>query len=187
MKPNLVFKKSIEQNSHLVELESGLTPYGAICLCKEEKKKEKAETKKRKKKKKVESPFSYDLTLDKVQSFRIQYDSNLSLLSKSILNSFQNKYIYHAINDILHLLDSIPTERDKLLAILYSPMISLQNDFSINFFDIWIHQIHIEEVFKPNKFLRAKSNIKTLAETTYITIELLYKETPPKKEKEVLW
>jgi hypothetical protein len=72
---------------------------------------------------------------------------------KIILNSFQNKYIYYAIDDILYLFKSNPIERDNLLAILYSPVLSLQNNFSINFFDIWIHEIYINEISKVNKFL----------------------------------
>jgi hypothetical protein len=49
----------------------------------------------------------------------------LSSTAKFILNSFQNKYIYYAIDDILYLLKSDPIERDSLLAILYSPILSL--------------------------------------------------------------
>jgi hypothetical protein len=36
----------------------------------------------------------------------------LSSTAKFILNSFQNKYIYYAIDDILYLLKSDPIERD---------------------------------------------------------------------------
>jgi hypothetical protein len=56
----------------------------------------------------------------------------LSSTAKFILNSFQNKYIYYN-DDILYLLKSDPIERDSLLAILYSPILSLQNNFSVNF------------------------------------------------------
>jgi hypothetical protein len=64
-------------------------------------------------------------------------------IAKFILNSFQNKYLYYAIDDILYSLKSNPIERDNLLGILYSPVLSLQNNFSINFFDIWIREIYI--------------------------------------------
>jgi hypothetical protein len=74
-------------------------------------------------------------------------------LQKFILNSFQNKYIYYAIDDILYTLKSNPIERDNLLAILYSPVLSLQNNFSVNFFDIWIREIYIEEISKLINFL----------------------------------
>jgi hypothetical protein len=62
------------------------------------------------------------------------------------------KYLYYAIDDILYLLKANPIERDNLLAILYSPIISLQNNLSINFFDIWINEIYINETPKINKF-----------------------------------
>jgi hypothetical protein len=38
-------------------------------------------------------------------------------IAKLILNSFQNKYIYYAIDDILYSFKSNPSERDNLLAI----------------------------------------------------------------------
>ena len=37
------------------------------------------------------------------QIFQIKYDKRLSFVAKSILNSFRNKYIYYAIDDILYL------------------------------------------------------------------------------------
>jgi hypothetical protein len=77
----------------------------------------------------------------------------LSSTAKAILNSFQNKYIYYAIDDILYLLKSNPIERNNLLAILYSPILSLQNNFSINFFDIWIREVYIEEILNLINFL----------------------------------
>ena len=77
---------------------------------------------------------------------------------KIVLNSFQKKYIYYAIDDILYSFQSNPNERDNLLAILYSPVLSLQNNFSINFFDIWIDEIYINEVSKVNKFLNNDSS-----------------------------
>jgi hypothetical protein len=93
------------------------------------------------------------------QTFQIKYEKKLSSTAKFILNSFQNKYIYYAIDDILYLLKSNPIERDNLLAILYSPVLSLQNNFSINFFDIWIREIYINEISKVNKFLTNDSQI----------------------------
>ena len=87
------------------------------------------------------------------KTFQIKYDKKLSSLAKFILNSFQNKYIYYAIDDILYLLKSNPVERDNLLALLYSPVLSLQNNLCINFFDIWIQEVYIDEISKVNKFL----------------------------------
>jgi hypothetical protein len=117
--------------------------------------------------------------------FQIKYEKKLSSIAKLVLTSFQSKYIYYAIDDILHLLRANPVERDNLLAILYSPIISLQNNLSINFFDIWIHEIYINETPKINKFLTNDS--KNFEQFSYITIKLLYKTRIPIKKRESLW
>jgi hypothetical protein len=119
------------------------------------------------------------------KTFQIKYCENLSATAKFILNSFQNKYIYYAIDDILYLLKSNPIERDNLLAVLYSPIISLQNNFSINFFEIWIRDIYINEISKPNKFL--KQDLENLEKVNFITIKLFYKTGIPVKKQEPLW
>lgn len=119
------------------------------------------------------------------QTFQIKYEKKLSSIAKVILNSFQNKYIYYAIDDILYSLKGNLIERDNILAILYSPVLSLQNNFSINFFDIWIREIYIEEISKVNKFLINDSH--TLEQFSYITIKLFYKTRVPVKKQESLW
>jgi hypothetical protein len=119
------------------------------------------------------------------KTFQIEYHENLSLTAKFILNSFQNKYIYYAIDDILYSFKSNPIERDNLLAILYSPILSLQNNFLVNFFDIWIRDIYIDEISKTNKFLKQDS--ENLDKVTYITIKLFYKTRVPLKKQESLW
>ena len=113
----------------------------------------------------------------KLKTFQIKYEKKLSSVAKLILNSFHKKYIYHAIDDILYSFQSNLTERDNLLAILYSPILSLQNNFSINFFDIWIYEIYINEVPKINKFL--KNDSSNLEQFSYITIKLLYETRIP--------
>jgi len=119
------------------------------------------------------------------KTFYIKYEKNLSLVSKFILNSFRNKYIYYAIDDILYLLNSNPIERDKLLSILYSPILLLQNNFYVNFFDIWIQEIYINEIPKPNKFMNQDyKNFKTF---DYIIVKFLYKTSIPSKKIESLW
>jgi hypothetical protein len=128
------------------------------------------------------------------KTFQIKYEKKLSPLAKVILNSFQNKYIYYAIDDILYSFKANRTERENLLAILYSPILSLQNNFSINFFDIWIREVYIEEISKANKFLTGQSLIghrstryQTSGQFSYITIKLLYKTKVPVKKQESLW
>jgi hypothetical protein len=121
----------------------------------------------------------------KSKTFQIRYEKKLSPIAKLVLNSFHNKYIYYAIDDILYSFQSIPHERDSLLAILYSPIISLQNNFSINFFDIWINEIYINEVSKFNKFLNNDS--LNFEQFSYITIKLFYKTSVPIKKQDSLW
>ena len=127
-------------------------------------------------------PNSSELTF---KTFQIKYEKRLSSIAKLLLNSFQNKYLYYAIDDILELLKSNPIERDNLLAILYSPVLSLQNNLSINFFDIWIHEIYIDQTAKKNKFLTTQ--IQDSDCFYYITIKLLYRKKIPIKKQESLW
>jgi hypothetical protein len=122
---------------------------------------------------------------NETKTFHIKYENKLSPVAKFILNSFQNKYIYYAIDDILDSFKSNPNERNNLLAILYSPVLSLQNNFSINFFDIWIHEIYIHEVSKINKFLTNGSS--NFEQPNYITIKLLYKPRLVFKKPNSLW
>lgn len=121
----------------------------------------------------------------KILTFQIKYEKDLSTFAKFILNSFQKKYIYYAIDDILYLLKSNPIERDNLLSIIYSPIVSLQNNFSINFFDIWIYEIYINEVSKVNKFIT--NNSQNFEQFNYITIKLFYKTGVPRKKQDTLW
>ena len=121
----------------------------------------------------------------KCKTFQIKYHGQLSLIAKFILNSFQNKYIYYGIDDILYQFGLDSNEYEKLLAILYSPVISLQNNYSVNFFDIWVNEIYIEENSKPNKFLSKES--QSLSQFTYITIKFFYKTNIPTKKQESLW
>jgi len=119
------------------------------------------------------------------KTFQIRYDKKLSSLAKFILNSFKNKYIYYAIDDILDLLRSNPVERESLLELLYSPVLSLHNNLCINFFDIWIQEVYINETSKVNKFLH--SQYQNLEPFTEITIKFLYKTRVPVKKVDSLW
>ena len=119
------------------------------------------------------------------KTFQIRYDKKLSSLAKFILTSFKNKYIYYAIDDILYLLKSNPVEKESLLGLLYSPVLSLHNNLSINFFDIWIQEIYINETSKVNKFLSHEN--QHLAQFTDITIKFLYKTRIPVKKADSLW
>ena len=157
--------------------------YENRCKCNEEF----SITKKRKSNTRSEGkPFQYPKPSEVIsKTFQIEYREKLSLTAKAFLNSFQNKYIYYAIDDILYSMKSNSLERDNLLAVLYSPVISLQNNFSVNFFDIWINDIYIDETVISNKFLKQDS--KNLNRVTYITIKFFYKTKTQIKKQESLW
>ena len=157
--------------------------YENRCKCNEEV----SITKKRKSSNRSEGkPFLYpnqnEITS---KTFQIKYEKKLSSIAKLLLNNFQNKYLYYAVDDILYLLKSNPIEQNNLLTILYSPVLSLQNNLSINFFDIWIHEIYVNETKKQNKFLN--SNSQNSNYISHITIKLLYRTKIPLKKQESLW
>ena len=120
------------------------------------------------------------------KSFQIRYDKKLSVIAKRLLNSFQRKYLYYVIDDILYSLKAHPTEQDDLLTVVFSPILSLHNNLCVNFFDIWIHEIYINETSKFNKFLK-NNEYQNLEQSTYITIKFLYKMRVPVKKTESLW
>jgi hypothetical protein len=92
------------------------------------------------------------------------------------LNNF-----YYVRDDISYLLKSNPSERDFLLQALYSIVISLQNNLSINFFDMWIYEIYINKVSTHNKFMSQKS--QNLEPSEYITIKLAYGSSVSQEKK----
>lgn len=156
--------------------------YERRCKCNEEFSITKKRTRKLQKLLRYPNPSEVKI---RSKTFQIKYEKRLSSTSKFIFNSFQNKYIYYAMDDILYSLKLNPLERDNILSILYSPILSLQNNFSINFFDIWIGEIYIDEISKVNKFLNSKS--QTCPQISYITLKLFYKTGVPKKKQEPLW
>ena len=107
-----------------------------------------------------------------IKTFNVKSEKKLSPLAKLILQNVQFKHFYYVRDDISYLLKSNPSERDFLLQALYSIVISLQNNLSINFFDMWIYEIYISKVSKPNKFLKESNQNKEFDE--YITIKLAY-------------
>ena len=157
--------------------------YENRCKCNEEV----SLTKKRKFTSRSEGkPFLYPTQSEvTVKTFQLKYENKLSTIAKFVLNSFQNKYLYYAIDDILYLFKSNLIEQESLLNILYSPVLALHNNLSINFLDIWIHEIYINEAKTENKFLlQNPANSKSI---TYITIKLLYRTKVPIRKQESLW
>ena len=107
-----------------------------------------------------------------IKTFNVKSEKKLSPLAKLILQSVQFKHFYYVRDDISYLLKSNPIERDFLLQALYSIVISLQNNLSINFFDMWIYEIYLTKVSNPNKFIKEVYQHKEFNE--YITIKIAY-------------
>jgi hypothetical protein len=157
--------------------------YENRCKCNEEV----SVTKKRKFSNRSEGkPFLYPAQTEvTIKTFQIQYEKKLSIIAKFLLNSFQNKYLYYAIDDIGYLLKSNPIEQENLLNILHSSVLALHNNLSINFFDIWIHEVYINETKPKNKFLIQDTTDSN--SINHITIKLLYRTKVPIKKQESLW
>ena len=107
-----------------------------------------------------------------IKTFNVKSEKKLSPLAKLILQSVRFKHFYYVRDDISYLLKSNPIERDFLLQAFYSIILSLQNNLSVNFFDMWIYEIYITTVPANNKFLNEKPQSLELDE--YITIKLAY-------------
>jgi len=122
-----------------------------------------------------------------IKTFQLSYQFPLSRTGQTILNSFTNKYIYYAIDDILCLLDSNPIERDNLLNILYSCMLSLHNEFSINFFDIWIDSVYFNDDCETNRFVKSKTMKTNQTSNLTISLKLHYFKRMPIKKPEPIW
>jgi len=116
-----------------------------------------------------------------IKTFNVKSEKKLSPLAKLILQSVQFKHFYYVLDDISYLLKSNPIERDFLLQALYSIVISLQNNLSINFFDMWIYEIYINKVSTHNKFMSQKS--ENLEAGEYITIKLAYGSSISQEKK----
>jgi hypothetical protein len=107
-----------------------------------------------------------------IKTFNLKPKKKLSPLANSILSSIKFKHFYYVRDDIAYLLNSNPLERDFLLQAFYSIILSLQNNSSVNFFDMWIYEIYITTVPVNNRFLNEES--QSLESDKYITIKLAY-------------
>ena len=120
-----------------------------------------------------------------IKTFSVQYDKQLSPLTKTIIQSFKLKLYYYVIDDILYLLKSNQSERDYLLQLLHSSVIFLQNNLHASFFDIYVYDIHINENFKENRFV--KDQFKQFKTSNTITIKLAYQVKPITQKIETIW
>ena len=85
----------------------------------------------------------------------------------------------------MYILKSNETERDYLLQLLHSSIIFLQNNLHVNFFDIYIYEININENFKTNRFVKDQS--QQFKASNIITIKLAYQVKPITRKVETIW
>ena len=130
---------------------------------------------KRKKRKIVDTIFQNKI-------FYIKYENKISPLAKIILQSYKFKPYYSLLEDLLYLIKDNPDERDQLLQILHSTGIFLQNNRYVNFFNVYIYEITINEVSKLNKFIN-----QDFQSINYITIKLVYQVKPITMKLETTW
>lgn len=67
----------------------------------------------------------------------------------------------------------------------FSSVIFLQNNLHVNFFDIYIYDISINEKFKENRFVKDQS--KQFKASNIITIKLAYQVKPITRKVETIW
>jgi len=120
-----------------------------------------------------------------IKSFNVKYDNKISILAKTVLQSFKFKLYYYVIDDLLYLLKSNIQERDYFLQILHSSAIFLHNNLYVNFFDIYIYEIGINEVKFLNRFVDPQSDKYQIS--NYITIKFAYQVKPVTKKFETIW
>lgn len=120
-----------------------------------------------------------------IQTFTVESDIQLSPITETILKSFNYKLYYYVIDDLFYLLKLYPNERDYLLKILHSSVIFLQNNFYVNFFDIYVYQININQPLKFNRFLTQQS--RSYKNSIKITIKLAYQVKTISKKVEAIW
>jgi len=120
-----------------------------------------------------------------VKTFSIKYDRKISKHAKIILQSFKLKVYYYVIDDILYFLKSDQNECDYLVQILHSTAIFLQNNFGVNFFDIYIYDIRVNETPKFNRFTNNEK--ESLKFSNNIIIKLAHQVQPLEKNLETTW
>ena len=120
-----------------------------------------------------------------IKMFNVKYDRELSSLAKVVLKSFKFKLYYYVVDDLSYLLKINPKERDYLLQILHSSIVFLQNNLHVNFFDIYIYDINLNELSKFNRFVNEQSD--SFKVSNVLTIRLAYQIKPVIKKFETTW
>lgn len=120
-----------------------------------------------------------------IKTFNVKYDNKISIVTKTVLQSFKFKLYYYVIDDLLYLLKSNIQERNYFLQILHSSAIFLHNNLYVNFFDIYVYEIVINEVKNLNRFVYRQSDKDQIS--NYITIKFAYQFKPVTQKFETVW
>ena len=66
-------------------------------------------------------------------------------------------------------------------------MLSLHNEFTVNFFDIWIDSVYLNDSFQTNRFCNSQNNNFNNLKTTTIVLKLHYFTRSPIRKPDPLW
>jgi hypothetical protein len=119
------------------------------------------------------------MTLEYI-TVKARYNYKITQILKKVLQTLRKRSFFIAIDILADLSNTI--ERNIILQILYSSVTYVENNHYANLVKIWIDDIYIKNISKPNYFLN--KNYQKLEDNYYIIIHLgfEYKAFPMKKE-----
>ena len=120
-----------------------------------------------------------------LKTFTIKCNRKISKRAKILLQNIKLKVYYYVIDDILYFLKSDRDESEYLVQVLNSTAIFLQNNFCVNFFDIYIYDIKVNDISKFNRFTN-KPN-ESFKSSNNIIIKLAYQVKPIEKMLDTTW
>jgi len=120
-----------------------------------------------------------------LKTFTIKCNRKISKRAKILLQNIKLKVYYYVIDDILYFLKSDKDESEYLVKVLNSTVIYLQNNFCVNFFDIYIYDIQVPNISKINQF--ANNGNESFKSSNNIIIKLAYQVKPIEKILDTTW
>jgi hypothetical protein len=120
-----------------------------------------------------------------LRTFTIKCNRKISKRAKILLQNIKLKVYYYVIDDILYFLKSDKDESEYLVQVLNSTAIFLQNNFCVNFFDIYIYDIQVNDISKFNRFTNNPN--ESFKSSNNIIIKLAYQVKPIEKMFDTTW
>ena len=90
------------------------------------------------------------MTLEYI-TVKARYDYKITQILKKVLQTLRKRSFFIAIDILADLSNTI--ERNIILQILYSSVTYVENNHYANLVKIWIDDIYIKNISKPNYFL----------------------------------